>query len=134
MLKSPLFKKFLKARDSLWVCKEDTLLFRSKERGLLPLVHYIEQCVPQPRGVVVCDRLVGNAAALLLGRIFCSKVYAVVGSNLAAQSLRRLRIDFAFESLVPCILNRSGDDLCPMEKLSIGKTPQRFYDLVKQRT
>ena len=71
--------------------------------------------------------MVGNAAALLLERIFCREVYSPLGSELAGETLRRSGIDYHFTEITPYIRGRGQEDMCPMEKLSLGKSPEEFY-------
>lgn len=128
-----LFKRFLESGDTVWICQASTLLFRSKEKGLIPLLTYLEKFTPSPEGVTSYDRTVGNAAALLLRQASCTQVYSLIGSQLAAQTLREFGISYYFLTTVPHILNRSGNDLCPFEKASIGKSPAEFYELMKEK-
>ena len=125
-----LFEKFLKTEDTLWICLTGNLLFRSTEKGIAPLLTYLQESPPHPEGVTVFDRVVGNAAALLSKKAFGKKVYSLMGSELAAETLKRLGIAYSFLTVVPYILNQAGDDMCPFEKASIGKSPEEFYELV----
>ncbi len=125
-----LFKKFLKTDDTLWICLAGNLLFRSTEKGIASLLTYLQEFPPHPEGVTVFDRVVGNAAALLLKKAFGKKVYSLMGSELAAETLKRLGIAYSFLTVVPYISNQAGDDMCHFEKASIGKSPEEFYELV----
>jgi len=109
------------------------LLFRSTEKGIAPLFTYLQAFPPRPEGVIVFDRVVGNAAALLLKKAFGKKVYSLMGSELAAETLKRLGIAYSFLTVVPYISNQAGDDMCPFEKASIGKSPEEFYEFVKEK-
>jgi len=126
-----LFEKFLKTEDTLWICLTGNLLFRSTEKGIAPLLTYLQEFPPHPEGVTVFDRVVGNAAALLSKKAFGKKVYSLMGSELAAETLKRLGIAYSFLTVVPYISNQAGDDMCPFEKASIGKSPEAFYELVR---
>jgi hypothetical protein len=53
-----------------------------------------------------------------------------VGSRSAARTLRKYGIAYYFGQTVPRILNSQGDAPCPMERLSRGKTPEEFYQLL----
>ena len=127
-----VFKKFLEAKDTLWVCLAGNLLFRSTEKGIKPLLTYIQEFAPCPEGVIVCDRVVGNAAALLLSKASCKKAYSLAGSELAVETLKRLGIAYSFLTVVPYISNQAGDDMCPFEKASIGKSPEEFYRFAEE--
>ena len=60
-----LFNEFLISSDTLRVYKDDKLLFASNKDRLLPLLEYIDRFVPYHQQVVIFDRVMGNAAALL---------------------------------------------------------------------
>lgn len=124
-----VFRKFQESEDTLWVYVAGNLYFRSAEKGIAPLLTYIKECAPCPEGAVAFDRIVGNAAALLLQKASCPEVYSVLGSELAAETLERLGITFTFLKLVPYISNQAGDGMCPFEKASVGKSPEEFYQM-----
>lgn len=124
-----LLGQFIKSGDTLWVYKGTKLIFQSRKERLMPLLDYIDAFVLQIRGVTILDRIVGNAAALLLKKALCLKVYSPVASQAAVRSLEKFGISYHFSKIVPCI--REGKDVCPMEKLSEGKTPDEFYQAVK---
>ena len=128
-----MFKKFLSSSDTLRVYKDETLLFASSKDRLLPLIEYIDTCTPYEKDVTVFDRVVGNAAALLLKKIVCREVYSSLGSELAASTLSGFAISYHFVETAPFILNQSGDDMCPMERLSLGKQPEEFYQVLIER-
>ena len=127
-----LFNEFLISGDTLWVYKEDSRLFISNRSGLLPLLEYIDKSAPYQRQVTVLDRIMGNAAALLSVKAGASKVYSPLGSELATGALDKYNIEYHLNEIVPYIRNRNGADMCPMEKLSINKSPEEFYEAVKR--
>jgi len=122
-----LFGEFLVSNDKLRVYSGDRLIFTSSRDGLLSLFEYIDKFSPYEKDVTVFDRVVGNAAALLLKRIFCGEVYSPLASELAVKTLRRFSIGYHFTEIVPYIRGRGQEDMCPMEKLSLGKNPEEFY-------
>jgi len=122
-----LFGEFLVSKDKLRVYSEDRLIFTSSRDGLLSLLEYIDKFSPYERDVTVFDRVVGNAAALLLRRIFCGEVYSPLASELAVKTLRRFGIGYHFTEIVPYIRGQGQEGMCPMEKLSLGKSPEEFY-------
>lgn len=127
-----LFNDFLASKDSLQVYSEDELLFSSAKDGLLPLLDYITEFAPSSAGITVFDRIVGNAAALLLVKANCRKIYSPLGSELAARTLDYHAVEYNFTEVIPYIRNRSGQGMCPMEKLSLHKTPGEFYEAVSK--
>ena len=128
-----LFKKFLETEDTVQVYLAGKLHFRSTQKGIKPLITYIQEFAPCPEGAIVFDRIVGNAAALLLKEVSCTKVYGLIGSRLAAQTLEELGISHSFLKTVPYIVNRYGTDMCPFEKASLGKAPAEFYEIAKEK-
>ena len=128
-----MFEEFLASDDTLRVCKGDRLIFTSSKERLLPLVEYIDTFAPYEKEVTVFDRVVGNAAALLLKKISCSETYSALGSELAARTLDGFGISYHFMEIVPYIKDASGQDMCPMEKLSLNKQPDEFYQVLKER-
>lgn len=128
-----LFKNFLETGDAVWIYLAGKLRFRSTEKGVRPLLTYIQESAPCPEGAIVFDRVVGNAAALLLKQASCSRVYSAIGSKFAAQTLADFGISHYFLKTTPHILNRSGNDICPFEKASIGKSAEEFYRYVRQK-
>jgi hypothetical protein len=127
-----LFQQFLETKDTLWVYLAGKLHFRSAEEGTKPLLTYLDQFAPCPKGVTIFDRIVGNAAALLLKMALCKEVYSLLGSELAAETLKRLGIAYSFLNLVTYISNQTGNGMCPFEKASVGKSPEEFYQFAKE--
>ncbi len=124
-----LLGQFINSGDTLWVYKGTKLIFQSRKERLMPLLDYIDAFVSQIKGVTIFDCVVGNAAALLLKKALCLKVHSPLASQAAVRSLEKFGISYHFLKIVPRI--REGNDICPMEKLSGGKTPGEFYQAVK---
>lgn len=61
------------------------------------------------------DKLVGRAAALLFTLVHPRSVFAATMSVSGVDVLRAAGIPFAYDALVPCVLNRDGTGMCPME-------------------
>jgi len=111
-------------------------IFSSEKARLLPLLEYLDGFSPRPRQVVIFDKIVGNAAALLSLIAGCREVYSPMGSHFAIETLDKYGIKYHFTETVPYIQQANRIDMCPMEKLSLGKTPEEFHetmrDLIKQ--
>ena len=121
------FDEFLKSKDTVRVYKGDKLLFSSQKERLSPLLEYAARFVPYEKDVTVFDRVVGNAAALLLNKIRCSEVFSPLGSDMAIEAMDSFGIKYHFMEIVPCIQDDSRQNMCPMEKMSLGKTSEEFY-------
>jgi len=115
------------SNDTLWVYEGDNLVFSSQEDRLRPLMEYIDRFAPAHRGVVIFDKIIGNAAALLAIKAGCQEIFSPLGSELAVKTLERFGIVYHFTRTVPAIRRADGEDMCPMEKLSLGKGPEEFY-------
>ena len=126
---APLFNDFLLSSDTLQVYNAGKLLFASTRDRLLPLVEYIDGFAHNQR-VVIFDKIVGNAAALLAVKANCREIYSRLGSQLAVKTLDRFRIKYHLGEIVPYIEAISRGNMCPMEKLSMDKGPKEFYAAV----
>ena len=128
-----LLQKFLKTEDTVQVYLAGKLHFRSTQTGIKPLLTYIQEFTPCPEGAIVFDRVVGNAAALLLRKASCAEVYSPIGSQLAAKTLEGFDISYSFLKTIPYIVNRHGNDMCPFEKASLGRSPAEFYEIAREK-
>jgi hypothetical protein len=129
-----LFSAFMSSDDTLRIYQDGTLVFSSKKDRLLPLMEYIDSHGEGGQPVVIFDKIMGNAAALLAVMANCREVYSPLGSELAVRTLDRHGIKHHLTETVPFILRPDGKGLCPMEQLSIGKEPGEFYRELKART
>jgi hypothetical protein len=125
-----IFPEFLESEDTLRVYDGDELVFSSTRDRLLPLLEYLERFAPNHREVVSFDKIMGNAAALLSVRAGCREVYSPLGSQLAIKSLDKYGVSHHLLKTVPYICNAAGTGMCPMEKLSLGKTPEEFHRIM----
>ncbi len=134
-----LFTNFLFSQDTFRVYQAGILIFASKKERLAPLLEYISENSQLTThnskldDVVVFDRVVGNAAALLLTKIFCKEVYSDLGSEMAVKTLDAAGIEYHFNRTVDCIKDDAGENMCPMEQLSLNKTPEEFLQVLKSR-
>jgi len=126
-----LFDEFLASSDTLREYKDGTLLFSSSKDRLLPLLEYIDRAVPLHQQVVIFDKVMGNAAALLSVKVSCQEVYSPLGSQLAVKTLDKYGIKYHITEIVPYIQKANREDMCPMEKLSIDKEPEEFYEALR---
>lgn len=121
-----LYQDFLKSDDKLRIYYQDTLVFASQKDHLLPLLEYLDTKAADYSKVTICDTIMGNAAALLAVLADCRETFSPLGSDIAAATLKDNNILFHFDKTVPQIIRADGKDICPMEKLSLGKNSQEF--------
>jgi hypothetical protein len=127
------FQEFLDSEDTLRVYDGDKLVFSSTKDRLLPLLEYLESLAPRHREVVSFDKIMGNAAALLSIKAGCREVYSPLGSQLAVESLEKHGVGHHLLQTVPHIRNAAGTGMCPMEKLSLDKTPEEFHRIMRDK-
>jgi len=132
-LNESLFNDFLVSKESLWVYDGDELVFKSSKDRLQPLLEYIGGFTPHSCKVKIFDKIVGNAAALLSIKAGCQALYSPLGSEIAIQTLDGYHIKHHITKVVPYIKRVDQQGMCPMEELSISKSPEEFYQVLKQR-
>lgn len=124
-------QKFIKSQWDLLVYKNKKIIFHSKDSGLKPLIKYIRKFDRKYKNIIVFDKIVGRAAALLLAYINSSKVYTQIISHSGILVLKKYKIDFETKKQVKYIMNYGSKDMCKWEKLAKNKTPAAFWKLVK---
>ena len=102
-------------------------------RGVADLFSLVADEPDFLRGASVADRVIGRGAALLLVKGGAREVYAQVISSGALEVLRSVGIETSFDKEVPNIINRTGTDICPVEKLTAStSSPAEAYERIKQ--
>ncbi len=86
----------------------------STMRGVRPLATLVHSGI-EYNGYSAADRVVGRGAAFLYAKLGITQLYADVVSRSALQVLEEHRINTAYSTLVPNIINRAGDGICPFE-------------------
>lgn len=126
-----LFREFITNGESLRVYEGEKIVFASKRDRLAPLLEYIDEFASDCHRVVIFDKIIGNAAALLAVKANCKEVYSPLGSKQAIETLRKYSVEYHFKQIVSLIQKIGGEGICPMEKMSLGKTPDEFYRAIK---
>jgi hypothetical protein len=122
--------EFRASGDTLRVYEGNHLIFSSSQERLLPLLEYIDRFAARHQQVVIFDKVMGNAAALLSIMAGCREVYSPLGSQLAVKTLEKYKIKYHLVETVPYIKRADGREMCPMEKLSIDKEPEEFHEAI----
>ena len=122
------FEKFVKNDLGLEIWSGNKVIFFSKKESVRGLLEFIEKYGKQYKDLIIFDKKVGNAVALLCAYLDAKEIYGKVGSELAAKTLKEFNIKYYFSKTIPNILNKDETDLCPMEKMSSSKTPESFLD------
>lgn len=96
------------------LCRNGELITDGK-RGIAPMLGFISKGVDL-RGFSAADLIVGKAAAMLFVKAGIKAVYAKTLSRGGKTVLDRYGVPVEYSGLTDKILNRSGTDVCPMEK------------------
>lgn len=100
----------------LCVVKDGKVVFESKKNGIVPMYELYKANI---RGnLSLADRFIGGGALRFILNIGCSSVSSFVMSKDVIDTLEKESLNFEYKKKVDKILNRTGDDLCPVEKLS----------------
>ena len=105
--------------------------YTSFDSGIKPVISVINQEKDFFNGAIVVDRVIGKASAILLTMSGARKVHGLLMSKSAVELLKKYNIEYSYDQLVDIIINRKGDDMCPMEKtiLNIDDFEQAYVAL-----
>ena len=107
-------KDLLESGGYTCVLTDGVSFHTSVHRGVKPLVQFLEK-KNIPAGLFAADKVVGKATAYLYVLLRIQALYAKVISQPAMDVLQRYGIAVSYETLVPNIINRRGDGICPFE-------------------
>jgi hypothetical protein len=113
---------------TLTVLHEGTPIFTSHGKWLHPLFaleDYLADHAFQPAHLILQDKIIGKAAALLIHRLGFCTVQAGVLSRLGEAVLQRYEIAYSYEQLVDRIHCQTEELLATVED------PEEAYQLVK---
>jgi len=110
-------KELLKNGGYTCVLYKDGQLYTSTERGVAPMLGFIETGTDLS-GFSAADKVIGKAAAMLFCHAGVAEVYSDVMSRAAADFLTERKIPFSYGELTDNIINRKGDGICPMEQVT----------------
>lgn len=108
-------KEMLESGGYTCVLTDGNSVYTSTLRGVKPLVQFLEQKIVPP-GFYAADKVVGRATAYLYVLLGIHELYAQVISEPAADVLREKGIQIHYGQMVPNIINRRGDGICPFEE------------------
>lgn len=98
------------------VAFKDNQIYTSKNRGIAPIMDALEKDLHYFDGYVVCDKVIGKAAAMLFTYSGIHYIHARTLSKGAQEILDKYHVEYSYDTLTEYIINREGNDLCPMEK------------------
>lgn len=103
---------------TLVIKSADGNLHRFTQRGVKDLVSLVSERPEVLQGAIIADKAVGKAAAACMVVGGVRQVHADVMSEPALAMLQNHGVDAQYGQLVDHIINRTGTDWCPMERLS----------------
>ncbi len=133
MPSSEELKNLLSSGNYTCVLSDGKDTVTSREKGVRPLIDFIDSG-KNFSGYSAADKIVGRAAALLYAYMKVSELYAEVASRAAVEVCAGFGIKLSYGTLTEKIINRRGDDVCPMEKTVANiADPSEAYRAVKNK-
>ncbi len=117
---------FAKKPWSFVLIKNEKIVFKSKAQHLKPLIFCIKKYKKEMRGAIVFDKIVGRAAAILLVYAKVKEVWTPTISRSGKAYLAKNKVKIVYKKLENYIMNRRGDEVCPMEKMSLEMPEKEF--------
>lgn len=111
-------KRYLQEGYSVAAVKHGVLLGAVNGRGVKPFIGLFLRLGAQLEGSSVADRVVGRAVALAALSAGCALVHGNLMAETAVDLFREHGTGFSFDRFVPVILDRTGREPCPVERLS----------------
>ena len=107
---------------------------KKKGDGIKPILEVIEEMGEDIHGYVIGDRILGRASALLCRYAKAQGVYSPQGTKTGIALMIMGGVPCQVDELIPQIMNRNGDGLCPFEKmLKDVDTPEEAYKILKDK-
>lgn len=103
------------AKDTTCVLVKEDKIILSKDKGIAPILKFIN-AGENLENFSLADRIVGKAVAMLVVYSKIREVYAEVLSEKGEEVLKKHNIKYSYKTLTEKIINRKGDDICPMKK------------------
>ncbi len=116
---------------SLVLRATDGVVHKCYGRGVADLYRLLTEEPELLRGATVADKVVGRGAAslMILGEV--AAFHTLLLSEKALGFLKKSDVKFTFDTLVPHIINRQGNGICPVESLtSQAQDPQEAFELI----
>ena len=115
------------------VLTDGVAVYTSTDRGVKPLVRFLENGEIFA-GFSAADKVVGRATAYLYVLLKVKEVFAQIISQPAVDVLLEAGIGVCYDRLVPNIINRKGDGICPFEAAVMEiRGADRAYDAIRKK-
>lgn len=125
-------KEMLRREDVRGVVRSANGRLREfRRKGVIDLFQLLSDEPAFLQGASMADRVIGRGAALLMVKGGVKEVFTFVLSQPALDVLRQAGITVTYDTLQPNIINRTGTDICPVEKLTADTTvPDEAFRLI----
>jgi hypothetical protein len=119
---------------SVVVIKNGQIILKKTGDGIKPILETIEELGDKMHGSIVGDRILGKASALLCRYANVKAVYSPQATKTAIALLIIGGAVSQIDQMIPFITNRSGNGLCPFEKMLEGVgEPNEAYNILKEK-
>ena len=117
---------------AICLCKGDSII-TDDGRGISPMMKFIGEN-KDLSGYSAADIIVGKAAAMLFVKAGVVAVHGKVMSKAGKDYLESHVIPCTFDTLTDNIIDRSGKDICPMEKTVADiSDPDEGYEALREK-
>lgn len=114
------------------IVSQDNILHKEHANGILPLLHFIDE--HWLKHAIVVDKVIGKAAAMLMVYGHVKQVHAITISEHALAVFHQHNIPITYDNLVPFIINRNKDGMCPMEQTVLNcQSIEEAYQLLQEK-
>ncbi|MFI3284625.1 MAG: DUF1893 domain-containing protein [Erysipelotrichaceae bacterium] len=97
------------------IIKEDKIIYQDSGIGVSCIRKLMANQKDLLKEAYVVDKVIGKAASMLLISCGVSHVHGLLMSESAVNILTQYHTEYSYDCLVPYILNRKEDGLCPLE-------------------
>ncbi len=120
-------------KDHRLALYKDNKLITSEERGIKPMMNLLLNKVDLT-GFSAADRSVGKAVAFLFAKAKIKDIHCEIISLPAIEVFNKYKIKYYADKVVKNIINRTKDDICPMEKsvLNVDNYEEAFPILLNK--
>ncbi|MBO5304102.1 MAG: DUF1893 domain-containing protein [Clostridia bacterium] len=126
-------KRILSGGEYTCVLANEKITLSTKERGVKPLVKWLESSLDF-HDFSAADKVIGKGAAFLYLLLGIKSIYAFVISTPALELLRERNVYVEYSQEVDNIINRQGTGICPFEEAVLPITDEKLaYQLIKEK-
>ncbi len=124
--------RILKTNNTKLVLTDSNAVFTSDVRGVFSLLDLIEEKEYNLSDFSAADKVIGRGAALLYAKMKIKEVYGIIMSEKAKEIFDLYSVPYFYDTLVPYIINRQGNGMCPVEKATENISDcEEAYSVIK---